>query len=92
MSRVNKKPDINKSPKELSKGKIIFEKEHPTDKVYRVHHNPRQIGPVEFSFDKKKIYNLWQDYPDNMTPEEVEIFDREQPFWADFFKDRKEGK
>ncbi len=84
--------DFNRSPSDFPNEKIEFEKEHPSDKVYRVHRVPPRIGPVEFSFDKKKIYNLWQDYPDNMTPEEVEIFDREQPFWADFFKDRKEGK
>ena len=42
-----------------------------------------------FSFDKKKIYNLFRDYPHNMTEEEVRIFDRENPFWSDFFSDRK---
>lgn len=45
-----------------------------------------------FSFDKEKIYNLFEDYPWNMTDEEVEIFDRENPYWADFFRDRKEGQ
>lgn len=49
------------------------------------------IGPMLISFDKKKVYNLWQDYPHNMTKEEVELFDKENPFWADFFKDRKAG-
>ena len=39
--------------------------------------------------DKKKFYNLFEDYPHNMTLEEVEIFDKENPFWADFFSDRK---
>jgi len=42
-----------------------------------------------FSFDKKKIYNLFLDYPHNMTEEEVRIFDSENPFWRDFFSDRK---
>ena len=41
------------------------------------------------SFDRKKIYNLFEDYPYNMTEEEVEIFDSENPFWRDFFSDRK---
>ena len=40
------------------------------------------IGPALFSFDKITVYNFWSDYPHNMTPEEVEIFDREQPYWA----------
>ena len=43
------------------------------------------IGEFLFSFDKKKIYNLFLDYPHNMTKEEVKIFDSENPFWRDFF-------
>ena len=47
------------------------------------------IGEFLFSFDKKKIYNLFLDYPHNMTEEEVKIFDSENPYWRDFFSDRK---
>ena len=47
------------------------------------------IGEFLFSLDKKKIYNLFLDYPNNMTEEEVRIFDSENPFWSDFFSDRK---
>ena len=43
------------------------------------------IGEFLFSFDQKKIYNLFLDYPHNMTEEEVRIFDRENPYWRDFF-------
>lgn len=46
------------------------------------------IGELLFSFDKKKIYNLWIDYPHNFTKEEKEIFDKENPYWRDFFKIR----
>jgi hypothetical protein len=46
-------------------------------------------GLFLFSFDKEKIYNLFEDYPENLTPEEKEIFDRENPYWANFFKDRQ---
>ena len=48
-------------------------------------------GKVEhlFSFEQKKIYNLFADYPHNMTEEEVEIFDQENSFWRGFFSDRK---
>ena len=49
-------------------------------------------GLFLFSFDQVKIYNLFEDYPDRMTAEEVEIFDRENPYWQDFFRDRKEGQ
>lgn len=43
-------------------------------------------GELLFSFDQQKIYNLFLDYPHNMTEEEVRIFDRENPFWRDFFQ------
>ena len=43
-------------------------------------------GEMLFSFDQKKIYNLFLDYPHNMTEEEVRIFDSENPFWRDFFQ------
>ena len=43
-------------------------------------------GEMLFSFDQKKIYNLFLDYPHNMTEEEVIIFDSENPFWRDFFQ------
>lgn len=46
-------------------------------------------GEMLFSFDQKKIYNLFLDYPHNMTEEEVRILDKENPFWRDFFSDRK---
>ena len=48
-----------------------------------------QVGTHPFSFDKKKVYHLFADYPHNMTDEEVEIFKKECPFWANFFKYRK---
>lgn len=44
-----------------------------------------------FSFDKHTVYNMFQDYPWKLTEEQKEIFDRENPFWAEFFKDRKGG-
>lgn len=46
------------------------------------------LGERLFSFDKKKIYNLWTDYPYKLTKEEKEIFDKENPYWKEFFKDR----
>ena len=46
------------------------------------------IGKHMFSFDKVKIFNLFADYPYNLTPEEKEIFDKENPYWKEFFKER----
>lgn len=50
---------------------------------------PDTTGEWVFSFDKEKEYNLFADYPHNMTAEQVEILDKENPHWAEFFKDRK---
>lgn len=68
-----------------------FYKNNKKDKIWWVE-DSESIGIWLFSFDKKKIYNLFQDYPSNMTRREVEIFDKENPYWADFFSDRKEVK
>ena len=65
-----------------------FYKNKLTDRIWW-HKEAGTYGPLEISFDRKKIYNLWSDYPDNMTKEEVEIFDKENPFWADFLKIEK---
>ena len=51
---------------------------------------PGVVGEFLFSFDRQKVYNLFADYPHNMSAEEVRIFDGENPEWADFFSDRKE--
>lgn len=64
-----------------------FYKSNPTDRIWWVY-NPDEIGKLEFSFDKKTIYNAWQDYPGKLTEEQKKIFDQENPYWADFFKDR----
>lgn len=47
------------------------------------------IGELNISFDRKKIYNLFEDYPYNMTKSEVEILKQEEPYWAKFFAWRK---
>lgn len=69
-------------------GKLMdFYKENPNDKVWwtgRI----GVTGEILFSFDKKKIYNIFLDYPHNLTKEEKEIFDEENPFWRDFFANR----
>jgi hypothetical protein len=64
-----------------------FYKNEPSHKVWWID-DLETRGEFLFSFDKKKIYNLFQDYPHNLTKEEKEIFDKENPYWKDFFKDR----
>lgn len=55
------------------------------DKIYWVVSNI--IGDFRFSFDKKTIYNFFGgDYPNKLTKEEKEIFDKENPYLADFYK------
>lgn len=65
-----------------------FYKQKATDKIWWVD-TPDTVGEWLFSFDKVRIYNLFADYPHNLTKEEKEIFDRENPYWAEFFKDRQ---
>ena len=69
---------------ELSKD--VFYKNNPTDTIWWVD-NRGIVGEWLFSFDKNKIFNMFHDYPHNLTAEEKEIFDEENPFWKDFFSE-----
>lgn len=51
--------------------------------------NPERIGEMLFTFDGKQIFNLFRDYPHELTADQKRVFDAENPFWADFFKDRE---
>lgn len=46
-------------------------------------------GEWIFSFDKEKEFNMFADYPHKLTPEQKKIFDKENPYWANFFEDRQ---
>ena len=43
---------------------------------------PENVGAVRFTFDGKKIFDFWQDYPEKLSPEQVEIFKKENPVLA----------
>ncbi len=62
-----------------------FYKQNPTDKIYWTD-NLDSVGEYLFSFDRKKIYNLFEDYPDKLSKEEKELFDKENPYWKEFFE------
>lgn len=68
--------------------KYNFIKNNPNDVIWWVK-NPEHIGEWLFSFDKEKIFNMFADYPWKLSQKEKVIFDKENPYWADFFKDRK---
>ena len=65
-----------------------FYKNDPGDAVWWVD-NIEDKGVRLFSFDKKHVFNLFRDYPDKLTKRQKEIFDKENPYWREFFKDRK---
>lgn len=51
-------------------------------------HGDLVIGLHLVTFDKQNVLNLFSDYPHNFTAEQIEIFKRERPFWAEFFAHR----
>ena len=62
-----------------------FYKENDTDRIWWVD-TVNRIGLYLFSFDRKKIYNLFSDYPHKLSAEEKRIFDEENPYWKAFFR------
>lgn len=63
-------------------------KNNPTDKIWWLD-NSDKVGEWVFSFDKKKTFNMFADYPHALTKEQKEIFDAENSYWKGFFKDRQ---
>jgi len=67
--------------------KYPFYKRNASDTIYWVDVCD-QKGLFLFSFDKIHVFNLFTDYPKSLTEEQKTIFDKENPFWADFFKEK----
>lgn len=63
-------------------------KNDPHDKIWWLNNETETKGEWIFTFDKKTFFNMFADYPEKLTPEQKKIFDEENPYWADFFKDR----
>ena len=62
-------------------------KNEETDKIWWK--ETETVGEWIFSFDKKTEYNMFADYPHNLTPEQKEVFDKENPEWVEYFEDRQ---
>lgn len=71
----------------VMKDSELWYKQEETDIIWW-QDTPDRVGEFLFSFDKKKTYNLFADYPHNLSKEEKEIFDKENSYWAEFFSDR----
>ena len=69
--------------------KYQFIKDNAEDKVWWLD-NYDIIGEHVFSFDKKKTYNLFRDYPHKLTVREWLIFNAENEYWKDFFRDQND--
>nr|DAW23005.1 MAG TPA: hypothetical protein [Caudoviricetes sp.] len=63
-------------------------KNNPTDSIWWVDNAVDAKGEWIFTFDKKTFFNMFQDYPHKLSPEQKRLFDKENPFWAEFFNDR----
>ncbi len=64
----------------------MWSKKKETDVIWWLESD--NVGEMVFSFDKKTKFNLFADYPYKLTPEQKEIFDKENPYWKNFFRDR----
>ena len=65
-----------------------WKKEKPSDSVWWLVEVDEEIDDDDyvFSFDKKKRYHLFRDYPIKLTPEERAVFDEEFPVWKEYFE------
>lgn len=63
-------------------------KENPNNKIWWLDNGNETKGEWIFSFDKKVKFNLFEDYPYKLSQEQKAIFDKENPYWMEFFIDR----
>ena len=48
-----------------------------------------KVGKRLFTFDGKTVFNLFRDYPQALTEEQKRVFDELNPYWKEFFKNKK---
>lgn len=81
--------DYKKKNEKKSVDEVLFYKKNNSDEIWWVDNKDR-VGEHLFTFDKKTIFNLFKDYPYKLTNEEKEMFDKENPYWVNYFKDRSQ--
>lgn len=67
-----------------------FYKRKDSDKIFWIERKETFYGEHFFTFDKKTFFNVFSDYPHKLTPEQKEIFDKENPYWVWYFSDSDE--
>lgn len=77
--------------KKTDKDFYDFTKNNPNDKIWWTAVKGAR-GNMYFSFDKENIYRLFGDYPKNLTEEQLEIFNKENPYWKAFFNGEDTGE
>ena len=65
-----------------------FIKNKESDVIWWVDNAKEVKGEWLFTFDKVNIFNMFADYPHKLTKKQKELFDKENPYWRDFFVDR----
>lgn len=77
-------------PNDMEYEEIHWYKNRATDLIWWLD-TPDRVGEWIFSFDRITVYNMYSDYPHKLTAKQRAIFDRENPEWAEYFKDRTES-
>ena len=55
------------------------------DQIWDVEKKEGEFGQFYFTFDQKKVYEFYKDYPYALSPEEKAIFDKENSVLAELF-------
>lgn len=70
----------------MSDKQTLYRK-NPDDKTLWLD-NSGTIGEFVFTFDKVIFFNLFQDFPDRLSPKEYVTFCMENLYWKNYFLDR----
>lgn len=62
---------------------VCFYKEDPDERIWHTYPMKENFVTYFFSFDRKIIYQFWEDFPQNLTREEVYLFTKENPRMAE---------